>query len=196
MTAVDIPPVIGLVGTTRAAFRARPGGRRLALIATIFTAIAWGLTWWIVIANGRQHHWVKSTTTAAYMVLPIAIFLFAGVGLAVRTARIWIDGGGVRWGWRGLHVRMEIERLDCAEIYADGVALAAKKGSRWFLAARDWDRFDVLAREIERAGMPIKTVAGRAPLRARLQSYGRVLDGMMIVTMLIAVGEVLAAGSL
>ena len=193
MTAVDIPPVIGLVGTSRAAFRARPGGRRLATIATIVTAIAWAITWWLLFRQPRE--W-RRPGMVTYAVLPIAMFLFAGVGLAVRSARIWIDGGGVRWGWRGLHVRMEVERLAAAEVYTDGVALAAKKGSRWFLAARDWDRFDVLAREIERAGMPIKPMTGRAPFRARLQSYGRVLDGLMLLTIVIAVIEVFATASL
>jgi hypothetical protein len=193
VTAVDLPPVIGLVGTSRAAFRARPGGRRLAIIATIVTAIAWAIAWWLLFKQPRE--W-RRPGMVTYAVLPIAMFLFAGVGLAVRTARIWIDGGGVRWGWRGLHVRMEVERLDAAEIYTDGVALAAKKGSRWFLAARDWDRFEVLAREIERAGMPVRTMSGRAPFRARLQSYGRVLDGLMLLTIAVALFEIAAVASL
>jgi hypothetical protein len=193
VTAVDLPPVIGLVGTARAAFRARPGGRRLALIATIVTAIGLALTWWMLFKQPRE--W-RRAGMVTYAVLPIAIFLFAAVGLAVRTARVWIDGGGVRWGWRGLHVRMEVERLAAAEIYTDGVALAAKKGSRWFLAARDWDRFDVLARELARAGLPVKPMTGRAPFRARLQSYGRVLDGLMLLTIAIALFEVFAVANL
>lgn len=182
MSAVDIPPVIGLVGSNSAAFRMRRGGRRLAIAATLVTAAGWALAWWMISQRGSWFY--GSRSNAPYAVLPIALFAVAAVGLTVRTARIWIDGGGVRWGWRSLNVRMEVERLRCAEVYTDGVGLVAQKGSRWFLAARDWDRFEVLAREIERAGMPVAQLGTRAPLRARLQSYGRVLDGMMITTIL------------
>jgi len=190
VSAVDLPPVIGLVGTTRAAFRARAGGRRLAIAATIATVLGWAVTWYFL----RGRTWRPGAAT--YAVLPIALVAVAGVGLAVRTARIWIDGGGVRWGWRGLHVRMEVERLACAELYRDGVALVARKGSRWFLAARDWDRFEVLAREIERSGMPVQHRDRRAPFRARLQSYGRVLDGLMVLTILGTLWEVAMASGL
>lgn len=189
MSAVDLPPVIGLVGTTRAAFRSRPGGRRFAIAAMIATVIGWALSWYLL--RGRTYR----PESALYAVMPIALFAVACVGLAVRTARIWIDGGGVRWGWRGLHVRMELERLAQVEVYTDGIGLRAKKGSRWFLAARDWDRFDVLIREIERAGMPTRHAHRRAPLRARLQSYGRVLDGMMVLAILGACYEVLGASA-
>ena len=181
--------MIGLVGTTRASFRARRSGRRIASAAVIVTGIGWAFAWWML--RGRP----LRPEAAIIAVLPIALFAVACVGLAVRTARVWIDGGGVRWGWRGLHVRMETERLDRAELYADGVALVARRGSRWFLAERDWDRFDVLGREVERSGMRVERKPGRAPLRARLQSYGRVLDGMMLATIAGTIIElVLASG--
>jgi hypothetical protein len=190
VSAVDLPPVIGLVGTTRASFRARPGGRRLAMIAMVASIAGWAISWYLL--RNRFH----SREAAMFAVMPITLFAVAGLGLAVRSARIWIDGGGVRWGYRGLHVRMEVERLVRVELYTDGVGLVAKKGSRWFLAARDWDRFELLTRELERSGMPIERRPRRAPLRARLQSYGRVLDGMMILTTLGALYEILAASSL
>lgn len=190
MSAVDLPPVIGLVGTTRASFRARPGGRRLAIVATAATAVGWAASWYLL----RNHF--HRPDAATYAVMPITLFAIACVGLAVRTARIWIDGGGVRWGWRGLHVRMEVDRLARVEVYTDGVGLVAKRGSRWFLAARDWDRFAALVREIERAGLPAERLDRRAPWRARLQSYGRVLDGLMVLTALGALYEVYATSGL
>jgi hypothetical protein len=91
---------------------------------------------------------------------------------------------------------MELERLRSAELYRDGVALVATRGSRWFLAARDWDRFELLAREIERAGMPVSHEPRRAPLRARMQSYGLVLDAMMLGTIVGTLFAVLGAASL
>jgi hypothetical protein len=196
MSAVDLPPLVGLIGTTRTAFRMRRGGRRLAIAATIVTAAGWALTWWMINQGGEWLAAHRARNVAPYAVAPVALALVAGVGLLVRTARVWIDGGGVRWGWKGLHVRMEVDRLRCAEIYRDGVALVATKGSRWFLAARDWDNFDLLAREIERAGMPVTHAPRRAPIRARLQSYGLVLDTMMVATILGTLIVVLGAAGL
>jgi hypothetical protein len=192
VSAVDIPPLVGLIGTTHTAFRMRRGGRRLAIAATVTCALGWALCWWLL----SKVPWFYWKSAALYGVLPVAMFAVAAVGLAVRTARVWIDGGGVRWGWRGLHVRMEVERLACAEVYTDGVALRAKKGSRWFLAARDWDQFELLAREIERAGMPVSRQERRAPQRARVQSYGLVLDAMMLGTIVATLVAVLGAASL
>ncbi|MBA3821170.1 MAG: hypothetical protein H0X17_19960, partial [Deltaproteobacteria bacterium] len=51
---------------------------------------------------------------------------------------------------------------------------------QWFLAARDWERFDVLVRQVRRAELPIQEHAGKAPLRQRLQSYGRFLDALLV----------------
>ena len=63
----------------------------------------------------------------------------------------------------------------------------------WFIAARDWDRFDALVRQLRRAELPIETHATTAPIRARLQSYGRFLDGLLIVSIFGAVLVALAA---
>jgi len=68
-----------------------------------------------------------------------------------------------------------------AHVYGDGVTLEARRGSWWFLAARDWERFDALVRQVRRAELPVRDHVGRAPLRARLQSYGRFLDAMLVV---------------
>jgi hypothetical protein len=62
------------------------------------------------------------------------------------------------------------------------VALEARRGSWWFLAARDWERFDALVRQLRRAALPLTEHERTAPLRARLQSYGRALDLMLAGT--------------
>ncbi len=77
-----------------------------------------------------------------------------------------------------------------AELFVDGVALRARRGSTWFLARRDWARFDALGRALADSGLPCASHAGRAPLTARLQSYGRILDGLMIAA--IVVGALVA----
>jgi hypothetical protein len=108
----------------------------------------------------------------------------------VRSACVAITRDGVRWGWSAFGFHQEAARIATAHVYADGVALEARRGSWWFIAARDWDRFDALVRQLRRSALPIEDHAGVAPLRARLQSYGRFLDlmigGSVLASLLVA----------
>src|SRR5262249_10589714 len=128
LTAVDAPPGLGLGGRPTGEFGARRGPRRLAGAAFRFVAAAAIAT----LLLARRHG------DALLTVLAITCVAMAGVGLAVRTARVAIDADGVRWGWSWAGVRMVRARLARADIYDDGVALVSRRGS-WFLAARDWD---------------------------------------------------------
>jgi hypothetical protein len=86
---------------------------------------------------------------------------------------------------------MERDRIRQIEIFRDAIAMRPRRGSTWFLAAYDWDRFDALVFAVERSGLPTVRNDRRAPLGARLQSYGRVLDGLLVLTM---VGATLIVG--
>src|SRR5688572_32304609 len=105
---------------------------------------------------------------------------FAGVGLAVRSARISVSADGVRWGWGWLGVRLERDRIRAVDVYRDAVAFRHRRGSTWFLTAYDWDRFDALILAVERSGLGVRRRDKGAPWLARLQSYGRFLDGLLI----------------
>jgi hypothetical protein len=177
MSVVDLPPGIGLVGTPLGTFKAPPFARRLSLLALVVVLVLGAITWAFVFKH--PYRWHASTQ----FVLPIAFAAFATLGFLVRRARVAITRDGVRWGWANLGFTQEAARIVHAHVYADGIALEAKRGSWWFLAARDWERFDVLVRYLRRAELPIKDHDGRAPLRARLQSYGRFLDGLLIASM-------------
>jgi len=175
VTAIDAPPGLGLGGRATGEFPARPGPRRLA---------GWALRW--VVATGAVTIALARrgrVDPATLIVLALTWIAVAGVGFAVRRARLAVDRDGVRWGWTGLGFRMSRARLVRADVYADGIALVSRRGS-WFLAARDWDRFDALVRAVGRAGLPVAENAGRAPLRARVQAYGRFLDGLLVLAML------------
>lgn len=178
MSVVDLPPGIGLVGTPLGTFKAPPFARRLSLVALVVVVALGAITWAFVFKH--PYRWHASTQ----FVLPIAFGAFATLGFLVRRARVAITRDGVRWGWANLGFTQEAARIVHAHVYADGIALEAKRGSWWFLAARDWERFDVLVRHLRRAELPIKDHSGRAPLRARLQSYGRFLDALLIASML------------
>lgn len=176
MSALDLPPGIGLAGTPLGTFGA-PRGPRLLAGTALLTAIALGaVTWYLV----SKHPWRRGSS--AQFTLPVAFAAVGLLGYAVRRARIAVTRDGVRWGWSFLGFHQTAAQLEEVHVYRDGVALAARRGSRWFLAARDWDRFDALVRQLRRADLPVREHDRRAPLRARLQSYGRVLDALMIAT--------------
>jgi hypothetical protein len=177
MSAVDLPPGIGLGGTPLGVFTAPARTRRLALVAVVVVIGFGAITWYFVM----QHPWRRGASMQ--LVLPVAFAMVALLGLAVRLARLAVTRDGVRWGWTVLGFHQQASRITRAHVYRDGVALEARRGSWWFLAARDWDRFDALVRQLRRAELPIADHDGRAPFRARLQSYGRFLDGLLVCTM-------------
>ncbi|HEX5060458.1 MAG TPA: hypothetical protein VFV99_13915 [Kofleriaceae bacterium] len=178
MSVVDLPPGIGLVGTPLGTFVAPRRARRLSAIALICVVAFGALTWAFV--SRHPYRWHASTQ----FVLPIAFAAIALLGFLVRRASVAVTRDGVRWGWASLNFTQEASRIVTAHVYHDGIALKAKRGSWWFLSARDWDRFDALVRQLRRAELPITDHEGRAPLRARLQSYGRFLDVLLVGSML------------
>jgi hypothetical protein len=187
MSAIDLPPGIGLIGTPLGTFRAPPRARRLATLSFALVVACGAATWAFV--SRHPYRWHASTQ----IVLPIAFAALATIGFVVRRAKLAVTRDGVRWGWSAFGFTQEAARIVTAHVYRDGVALEAKRGSWWFLAARDWDRFDALVRQLRRAELPITDHEGKAPLRARLQSYGRFLDGLLVLAMLAAFGVMLWA---
>jgi hypothetical protein len=188
VSALDLPPGLGLAGTPLGIFTAPRRARRLALVATIVAIGLGALTWYFAMQHPlvtSQRLWQSSSVK---IVIPVALALLAGLGLLVRSAHVAVTRDGVRWGWATIGFHQEASRIVHAHVYRDGVALEAKRGSWWFLAARDWDRFDALVRQLRRAELPIADHDGNAPLRARLQSYGRFLDGMMVFAIVVSVG--------
>jgi hypothetical protein len=180
MSAVDVPPHQGLGGRAAGEFVARSGPRWLAGISFVYCLVVGAATMALAARRPYEH--------ATLVILPLMLLAIAGVGLAVRRAHVIVGADGIRWGWPWLGVRLDVGRLVGVAVYADAIAFEPRRGSTWFLSARDWDRFAGLARAVERAGLPVTHRGGPAPLRARLQSYGRVLDSLMVVVMLVATG--------
>lgn len=178
MSAIDLPPGIGLQGTPLGTFHAPRRARRLAAVSLAIITACGALTWYLVFRH--PYRWHASTQ----FVLPVAFLAFSGLGYLVRRARVTVTRDGVRWGWEALGFTQEAARIVTAHVYADGVAFEARRGSWWFIAKRDWDRFDAFVRQLRRAELPIADHAGKAPLRARLQSYGRFLDALLVGSMI------------
>lgn len=182
MSALDLPPGIGLVGTPLGIFHAPVRARRIAAFALVAVIALGAVTWTLVVR--RPYRYGASTQ----VVLPLAFAMVAGLGYLIRRAQVAITRDGVRWGWLSFGFHQPASRIVVAHVYRDGIALEARRGSWWFIAARDWDRFDALVRQIRRAELPTRDHAITAPLRARLQSYGRFLD-------LLLVGSVIGAAA-
>lgn len=187
MSVLDLPPGIGLAGTPLGSFRAPARARRLANVTLVSVVVLGAITWAFVLRHPYRWH---ATTQ---LVLPMAFTAIAMLGYLVRRASIAVTRDGVRWGWASYGFTQQAARIVTAHVYDDGVALEARRGSWWFLAARDWDRFEALVRQLRRAELPVTEHAGTAPLRARLQSYGRFLDGLLVLAIVAALAVMLWA---
>lgn len=186
MSAVDVPPRIPLSDLPAGEFESAPGSHRLARRVFIFVIAAGIITY---IAAAQRLHVPR---IELLLVAPLACIGVATVGYAVRRARLRIDGDGVRWGWQLFGFRMRPERLKGIAAYRDAVAFTPKRGSTWYVSDRDWHRFDQVIGALTAADLPFEEFPQRAPLAARLQSYGAVLDGLLWADAL-AAGFALAA---
>jgi hypothetical protein len=187
LSAVDLPPGIGLRGPALALFRAPLNARWLARIALVTAVVLGGITWAFVSRHPYHRH------SSSQVVLPVVFTLFALLGFIVRSAKLEITRDGVRWGWESFNFQQDKSRLKSAHVWRDGITLESKRGSTWFLGARDWARFDALVKQLRRVELPFDDHDRPAPLRARLQSYGRFLDGLLVGSIVAAFGVMLWA---
>lgn len=187
MSAVDAPPGISFAGQAAGEFVARPRARRLAgrvLVLATATGVA------TLSLAARQ---LGAPLIELLLIAPLMCMSVAVVGFAVRSAHIRVDAEGVRWGWRWGGFRLGRDRLVRIDGYVDAVALAPKRGSTWYLSRRDWENFDRLERAMRIAGLPVTHHDRKAPIGARLQSYGVVLDGLLVLDAMAAVLALVAA---
>jgi hypothetical protein len=180
MSAVDAPPGLAFAGVAAGELVARRRSLRLARAVFWYVAVA-SVTTYVL----ARRHWyrpgIEVLLSAPLMFLGIAV-----LGYAVRRARLRVDNEGFRWGWDSGGFRMSRERVAAVVLYDDALALLPRRGSTWYVSARDWAGFPEMARVLREAEVEYERVRARAPLGARLQSYGLVLD-------LLLVGDMLAA---
>ncbi len=188
MASVDAPPGIDFAGRAAGEFAARPRARRLARMSLFYVGVVGMLT--AAIALRRMH---TPFTGAVFVVTPMMCFAVAFLGFAVRSARISVDADGVRWGWRWGGFRMRRDRMRKVASYSDAFALTPRRGSTWYLSSRDWDRFERVPMAMRRARIPYTRHDRRAPFLARLQSYGIVLDFLLVANALAVTFALVAA---
>ena len=180
MSAVDAPPGVVFAGRAAGEFTARPGARRLARRVLVYVAVAGTTT--VALAGQNIYRPGAEILVIATMVCAS----LAAVAYAVRRARVRVDRGGIAWGWSAGGFRMPADRIARIDVYRDGVAGVPRRGSRWYLSARDWDRFERMPAALRSAGLPVVERGERAPLRARLQGYGLALDVLLFVDAVLA----------
>ena len=158
--------------------------RRLARFALVYTLLLGVLTGARV---SRPEVFIYHSLEAgiAVMLGGFAIGI-ALLGAFTRAARLRIDEEGVRWGYDHVGFHMRKTRLSVARLYKDAVALCPQRGAPWYLSARDWQPWDRMGRMLRAAGVPVEEHDRPAPLRARLQGYGVVLDLLLILAFLLA----------
>lgn len=182
MSVVDAPPGLDFAGPAAGEFRSRARPRRLARFV-FFACIFDGVITYALVASGGVSG-LSDPGTTVLLTGPLMCMSMAFVGLAVRTARVRVDSGGVHWGWNTLGFRMARGGLSSVRFYGSAISLESKKGSIWYLSAYDWDQFDRMPKAFEDSGQSVVHETGRVPIRARLQGYGMVLDGLMLFTLL------------
>lgn len=175
MSAVDAPPGIAFAGQPSGEFVAKPRARRLATRVFVF-AVAAGIAT-LALAARRLH----APLVELLLIAPLMCMSVAAVGFAVRSARLRVDHDGVRWGWSWGGFRLNRARLLRIDAYSDAFALRPRRGSTWYLSRRDWLRFDGMGAAMRRAKLPLQHHDRNAPIGARLQSYGAVLDGLLLL---------------
>ncbi len=188
MAAVDAPPGIAFAGAAAGEFVSRPRSRRLAQGVFYYVLVVGALT----LALARRH--IYAPAIELLLVTPMTCFSMAAIGYAVRLARLRVDSDGVRWGWRWGGFRMRRDRLKNVSAYRDAFAVTPTRGSTWYLSGRDWDHLERVPGALRRAKIPFSRHPRRAPLRARLQSYGIVLDLLLVAdAVAVTLAMVLAA---
>jgi hypothetical protein len=124
MSALDLPPGIGLVGTPLGTFRAPPGARRSASLS-LFAIVVLGAITWAMVAR-HPYRYASSTQ----IVLPVAFAAFAGLGFLVRSARVAVTRDGVRWGWTAFGFHQPASRITLAPASPSRRAAARGGSSR------------------------------------------------------------------
>jgi hypothetical protein len=174
MSAVDAPPGIAFAGVAAGEFVARRRPRRLAGHVMLLVAVTGGITAAIGVRRA------PGSTAELLLAVPLVCWSVAAVGYAVRRARLRIDRDGVRWGWDEIGFRVTRDRMERIDLYRDAIAVRQRRGSVWYLSGHDWDLFQRMPAVLRRAGLPVQAHERRAPLAARLQSYGIVLDLLLV----------------
>ena len=174
MSAVDAPPGIAFAGVAAGEFVSRRRPRRLAGRVMFLVLVTGAVT----LAIGIRR--APLATAELLLAVPLICWSVAAVGYAVRRARLRVDRDGVRWGWNDIGFRVTRDRMERIDLYRDAIAVRQRRGSTWYLSGHDWDLFQRMPGVLRRAGLPVESHERRAPIGARLQSYGIVLDLLLL----------------
>lgn len=183
MGAVDCPPGLTLAGLARFEFGAKSYAKKLAW--TVFVSV-------VVISVVTVHYIGKNfSLDKASVVLagPLFCFMIATLGIVVRSAKLRFFEDRIQWSIPYLQFSMQRAKLKSVLSYKNTLAFVAQKGSSWFVTDRDWKEFAMMQDALLSCGYEVSSKEEKkTPLKAKLQSYGHVLDGLLVLNLLASVG--------
>jgi hypothetical protein len=176
LSAVDLLPETPVA---KGQFLAPPRSRRIAWLVLVYVnALTIVFVW-------RVSRSLAMLLSSFDLVMVLFIVGVAFLGFVVRSSRLRVDADGVHWGWELLGFRIRKDKLACARVYRDAVAVVPRRGFPWYLSARDWHPWPAVLTAFRQSGLPLQTHDRRAPLRAKLQGYGLFLDTVLILSSLV-----------
>ncbi len=166
MSYLDAPVRFDPTGGNSKEHAAPEAAKRLALICFWSCLL-------LLLLGGVVH---RNTTETLGMTVHAAAFAMSCVGTFVRSARISVDDAGVLWRVSGVRFRLKLSRIKEVHAFDDSVGLVPKRGSNWYLSAGDWENFEELKKQLLKLPVSSDTYDRNAPLLAKLQAYGRMLN--------------------
>ncbi len=177
MTAVDRVPA--------RTFGASRRSRRLSIVVCAYIVGVGIVTF---ARAGSMDNVIRVGESAAALAMVVATFCvtISLVVVFVRAAALTVDDAGVSWGYGLVAFRLRAAAIQTCRVYRDAVAVVRRGGRfTWYVCARDYTPFaDVLA-AFRRSHLPLSEDGGRAPLAARLQSYGLAIDLILVADALL-----------
>jgi hypothetical protein len=189
MSAVTVSPAI-----SSRAFRASRRTRVFSVL-TLLWVVAVGLrTVFAATANATLRADGEAAAATA-LVGSLFCAIVAALGAAVRYAGLRVDADGVSWGWTQIGFTLRASSLRAARLYRDAIALVPRRGmTTWCLGESDWHPFAEVKDAFRRSGLPLEEHPGRAPLLAKLQSYGTPLNVILLLDLVLQTGLSLLVG--
>jgi len=183
VSAQDCPPGMSLSALARHEFAAKTYAKRLAWL--IFAAVLFvsGATIYFIGKN------MYMDQASVFLAGPLFCFLVAGLGVLIRSAKLRFFTDRIQWSLPYFEFSLPVAKLSKVVAYGQTIAFEPRKGSTWFISDRDWNEFNKVPDALASCGFEVESKTDEPiPWKARVQSYGLVLDGLLVVNLLACIG--------
>ena len=183
MGAVDCPPGLTLSGLARFEFEAKSYAKKLAWVVFVSVVVVSGATVYFI---GKNFNLDKASVVLAG---PLFCFMIAALGVVIRSAKLRIFEEKIQWSIPYFQFALPKEKVANVVSYTNTLAFVAQKGSSWFVTERDWKEFPRMEDAVTSCGYQVSSKKSeKTPLKAKMQSYGHVLDALLVCNLMASVG--------